>query len=86
MLNTLGVEGASFDNRNRHVSGMDKLLENSPYEAMRCCKAADQIREHLVWVWNGKKTLRRKHHGKRSAKSQRSPWSEARMICRGCGL
>lgn len=48
VLNTLGVEGASFDNRNRHVSGMDKLLENSPYEAMRCCKAADQIREHLM--------------------------------------
>ena len=48
VLNTLGVEGASFDNRNRHVPGMDKLLENGPYEAMRCCKAADQIRDHLM--------------------------------------
>lgn len=48
VLNTLGVEGATFDNRNRHVPGMDKLLENNAYEAMRCCKAADAIRDHLM--------------------------------------
>ena len=48
VLNTLGVTGATFDNRNRHVPGMDKLLEGSQYEAMRCCKAADRIRDHLM--------------------------------------
>lgn len=48
VLNTLGVEGATFDNRNPHVPGMLKLLDSSPYEAMRCCKAADQIRNHLM--------------------------------------
>lgn len=48
VLNTLGIEGATFDNRNRHVPGMDKLLESNSYEAMRCCKAADAIRDHLM--------------------------------------
>lgn len=48
VLNSLGVTGATFDSRNRHVPGMDKLLEGSQYEAMRCCKAADQIRDHLM--------------------------------------
>ena len=48
VLNTLGVTGATFDNRNRHVPGMDKLLENSQYEASRCCAAADKIRDHLM--------------------------------------
>lgn len=47
-LNTLGLEGATFNNRNLHVQGMVGLLAGNPYEAMQSCKAADAIRDHLL--------------------------------------